>query len=286
MRTPATSAAPLLGLSPAPWRPAPGWLPRLVATGASLAAAGTWRVMCKGSDQELAAIPCGFLLVAAFAIHIARPLPQVMARAAWWATFVLAVVVSTVSGSQNSTGAALVAATGTALLLTGGRWLERATDAAPRLSVRARRALTTLAVLAFAEVQSLVRYGAIQLLAHHAFSSAVAFALATALAIVLVRVALRVSTVRIACHAAVAAVGIGAVALDGLDLPWQLAAAVGVGLALQLGACAVLARAAREDPRAVDEDAPPRALAARIVVAMLMVVAIGCAVTHTHFSHL
>jgi hypothetical protein len=140
------------------------FLRRLVAglAGVSAGICFVWQV----SDRERVPglIPLVGLLVAAVVIHAPALGPQLLARAAWWSSFALGVILCVLAKRpMASVGVGLVIACGGALLLVGRRELGAAGEQGGYAPTAFRSTLLLLMVLALADMQTLLLIGLLML---------------------------------------------------------------------------------------------------------------------------
>ena len=115
------------------------------------------------------------LLLAGSALLICRPHVggQLVARAVWWSNLILGTLIATSGGSSERVIAALLAlCTGGALLAVGRAELDEPTTSGSFLPVAFRGTLICLVVMALADAQSLLLFGALGALPRGAQSPA------------------------------------------------------------------------------------------------------------------
>lgn len=136
---------------------------RSIAVAGALAAA----VCMRSCDSNVPAplwLPT--LLLAASALLVCRRHVggQLLARAVWWSNLILGTLIATSGNSSERTVAALLAlCTGGALLAVGRAELDEPTTSGPFLPVAFRGTLICLLVMAMADAQSLLLFGALEL---------------------------------------------------------------------------------------------------------------------------
>jgi hypothetical protein len=108
-----------------------------------------------GSDRGKLLLPIGALVAAALLIHLRGLGPQLVARAAYWANLGLGTIVCVLGGSHERTsGVALAAGCGAALLLVGRHGIGEAGERAGYAPSAFRSSLLLLMVLALADAQT------------------------------------------------------------------------------------------------------------------------------------
>jgi hypothetical protein len=142
------------------------WVRLGVATASALAAAILMRTW-DGSVPAALWIPAAFLALSALLLHHGVVGSQLIARAAWWATLVLGTLLAVAGrGSREGTmGVLLAMTTGTALLTMGRLGLDEGEGSAFR-PVAFRTTLTLGMIMAVADAQALVLFGALKLQEH------------------------------------------------------------------------------------------------------------------------
>jgi hypothetical protein len=95
---------------------------------------------------------------------------QLLARAVWWSNLILGTLIA-ISGSSSERGIAAVLAlcTGAALIAAGRADLDEATPSGTFLPTVFRGTLICMLVMAMADAQSLLLFGALQLTERHPF---------------------------------------------------------------------------------------------------------------------
>lgn len=113
-------------------------------------------------DLALLAVPVGGPLVAAMLVHRPTLGPQLVARAVWWSSLALGVLLCVVgSGSDSRLGFAMTLACGAALLIIGRKGLAEASERAAFMPAAFRSSLLLLMVLAVADAQSLALFAVV-----------------------------------------------------------------------------------------------------------------------------
>lgn len=155
-----------------------GRLRTLLAAALSLAGAGCFYASLPGSHSTGALIPPVALVVAA-GVALAPSLgAQLLARGLWWSNFLLGVLLVLVgSGRESKTGALLGLFCSGALLVADRTRLTAAADAAGFRPAAYAGTLQLLLVLALADAQTLLLFGAVEL-QHTGATAAVFFGLA------------------------------------------------------------------------------------------------------------
>jgi hypothetical protein len=135
---------------------------RVVAT---LGALGGAVCMRSWSPDVPAALwlPTALLVVSAVLIHRRHVGGQLLSRAVWWSNLILGTLIATSSGSSDRSIAALLAAcTGSALIAVGRADLDEATPSGAFLPMAFRGTLICMLVMAMADAQSLLLFGALE----------------------------------------------------------------------------------------------------------------------------
>jgi hypothetical protein len=134
----------------------------VVATVGSLAAAGVMRSW-EHSPPLALWVPAGLLALSALLAHHGSVGSQLIARSAWWANLVLGTLISVVSSSREAPlGLALALGSGAALLAMGRMGLGEDEHSAFR-PVAFRTTLTLGMIMAVADAQELLLFGALRL---------------------------------------------------------------------------------------------------------------------------
>ncbi|MEP7125402.1 MAG: hypothetical protein ABJE95_31005 [Byssovorax sp.] len=137
---------------------------RLVAGLAGVSAGIFFLVRMSDREARPGLIPLVGLLIAAVAIHAPRLGPQLLARAAWWSSFALGVMLCFLGGRQvRAAGVGLVLACGGALLLAGRKELGAAGEEGGYAPAAFRSTLLLLMVFALADTQTFLLLGALML---------------------------------------------------------------------------------------------------------------------------
>jgi hypothetical protein len=135
-------------------------LARRLLAGIAALASGVAFAAAVNDNRELTLIPIAALLVAAVAVHSSRLGPQLVARAAWWSSFALGVVLCLLGGrGERHAGIGLTLACGGALLLVGHRELGAAGERGGYVPAAFRSSLLLLMVLALADAQTFLLLG-------------------------------------------------------------------------------------------------------------------------------
>jgi hypothetical protein len=133
-----------------------------VATVGSLVAAGVMRSWEDSPPLGLW-VPAGLLALAALLAHHGAVGSQLIARSVWWANLVLGTLISVVgSGHETPLGVVLALSSGAALLAMGRMGLDEDERSAFR-PVAFRTTLTLGMIMAVADAQELLLFGALRL---------------------------------------------------------------------------------------------------------------------------
>lgn len=128
---------------------------RLLAGICGVVAGVTFTAMLSDHERVLAAIPMGFLLVAAVAVHLPKLGPQLVARAAWWSSLALGVLICVTSRSREGwSGLVMTFTTGLALLLVGQKGLDEAGQRSGYAPAAFRTSLLLLMIFTLADAQT------------------------------------------------------------------------------------------------------------------------------------
>lgn len=139
------------------------FLRRLVA-GLLGVGAGLFFVARMNQARGAGLIPLVGLVIAAVVIHAPKLGPQLLARAAWWSSFALGVMLCFFGWSSVRTaGIPLVLSCGAALLIAGRREIGAAGEQGGYAPTAFRSTLLLLMVLALADAQTFLLLGALGL---------------------------------------------------------------------------------------------------------------------------
>jgi hypothetical protein len=135
---------------------------RSVASLASLAGAVCMRAW-GGNLPAALWMPTALLVGAALVVWRQKVGGQLLARAVWWSNLILGTIIALSGSSSERPVAGLLAlATGTALLAVGRNGLDEDTPSGSFLPLAFRGTLVCLLVMAMADAQSLVLFGALE----------------------------------------------------------------------------------------------------------------------------
>jgi hypothetical protein len=229
-------------------------------------------------------IPSGLLAVSALLLHHRSLGAQLTARAVFWSNLILGTLIAiSSSSSERMIAGGLAIATGSALLAVGRRGLDEAPG--PFVPVAFRATLIGIVVMALADAQSLLLFGALSvaepsLVVPHTNYLALSFALALTVGIVgIYRLKLWGVALNVATNCALAVV-----ALSGrLALPTPLAWAYTATAALQLLATTPLVIAlarGKARPSAPSLSSRSAVLGGAFVIALMALACYGVLAQH------
>jgi hypothetical protein len=140
---------------------------RIIATLGALGAA----VCMRSWDNHLPValwLPTGLLALSGLLLWRRSVGGQLLARAVWWSNLILGTLIATSGGSSERGLAALLAlCTGGALIAVGRADLDATTPSGTFLPLAFRGTLICMLVMAMADAQSLLLFGAIEVTEHH-----------------------------------------------------------------------------------------------------------------------
>jgi hypothetical protein len=120
--------------------------------------------MSVGGDWSILLLAFALLVVAAIIVHAAALGAQLMARAVWWSTFLLGVLLCVVGSAHESNGGLVVSlACGTALLVSGRKSFD-AVGGARNVPPALRSMLMLLMIFALADAQTFLLFASVALL--------------------------------------------------------------------------------------------------------------------------
>lgn len=138
-------------------------------------------------------LPTALLAASALLVWRRHVGGQLLARAVWWSNLVLGTLIAVSGGSSERTVAALLACcTGAALVAVGRADLDEATPSGAFLPLAFRGTLICLLVMAMADAQSLLLFGALEMtdppnhLGHASLTDALPLSLALPLLVAVV----------------------------------------------------------------------------------------------------
>lgn len=255
---------------------------RIVASAGAIGGAVAMRSWGPGLPKVLW-LPAGLLALSALLVWSRSVGGQLIARAVWWSNLILGTVIALASNhSERSIAALLVASTGAALLAAGDRALDAPERSGRFVPLAFRGTLMCMLVMAMADAQSLLLFGALERgacdeLGHCHSMNPMMLGIAGALLLSVYGLyRLRVWGLALVLVASAVLSGVSFGGL--LGLPSVLRAAYGVsGVAQWLVCIPLLIAIARGTATSVD---PRRrnhgAIAARLIIAAMMVTSIGC----------
>jgi hypothetical protein len=137
---------------------------RLLAGVGGLASAAVLFEWVTGSDRYKVLPPIVALGLAALTVHIPRLGPQVFARAAWWASLGLGLLIVFVDGgSERGRAIAYLVPSAVSLLVIGRGGIAEAEERSGHVASAFRSTLLLLMVLALADAQTFTVFGLISL---------------------------------------------------------------------------------------------------------------------------
>lgn len=137
---------------------------RRIVAGLAGVGAGVYFIALMDDSRGAALIPLIGLLIAAVVIHAPGLGPQLLARAAWWSSFALGVMLCFLAESAiRPAGIALVLSCGAALLIAGRREIGAAGEQGGYAPTAFRSTLLLLMVLALADMQTFLLLGVLSL---------------------------------------------------------------------------------------------------------------------------